>query len=253
MADILLINPAKRKGRKMARKKTRSAAQRRATAKLVAMNRRRSSPARRAPRRKARRRNPISIITARTPRRPARRTRNPLGRRSGRHRRRRNPISLGGVSARGIIGQVKDALIGAGGAVAVDAAYARLSPMLPATLQRMPGSVGAGDAVKALFTILAGKLLSRMTRGLSNRMAQGALTVQAHGIVSSMLPAGLLGYYSPARIVQGNNRVGPTRSGMNAYLRPGAKSPLLNAYMRPGVTPLLSGVTSMRERENQVR
>jgi hypothetical protein len=254
MAEILLINPAKRKGRNMARKKTRSAAQRRATAKLVAMNRRRSSPARRAPRRKARRRNPISIITARTPRRPARRRSNPLAsRRGGRHRRRRNPISLGGVSARGIIGQVKDALIGAGGAVAVDAAYARLSPMLPATLQRMPGSVGAGDAVKALFTILAGKLLSRMTRGLSNRMAQGALTVQAHGIVSSMLPAGLLGYYSPARIVQGNNRVGPTRSGMNAYLRPGAKSPLLNAYMRPGVTPLLSGVTSMRERENQVR
>jgi hypothetical protein len=253
MAKILLINPAQRKGRKMARKKTRSAAQRRATAKLVAMNRRRSSPARRAPRRKSRRgRNPITTLTSRVMRRrPARRVSNPLGRR--RVRRRRNPISLGGVSARGIIGQVKDALIGAGGAVAVDAAYARLSPMLPATLQRVPGSVGAGDAVKALFTILAGKLLSRMTRGLSNRMAQGALTVQAHGIVSSMLPAGLLGYYSPARIVQGNNRVGPIRAGMNAYLRPGAKSPLLNAYMRPGVTPLLSGVTSMRERENQVR
>jgi hypothetical protein len=255
MAEILLINPAKRKGRKMARKKTRSAAQRRATAKLVALNRRRSRPARRAPQRKARRRNPITTLTSRVVRRrPARRASNPLGRRGGRHRRRRNPImGLGGVSARGIIGQVRDALIGAGGAVAVDAAYARLSPMLPATLQRMPGSVGAGDAVKALFTILAGKLLSRMTRGLSNRMAQGALTVQAHGIVSSMLPAGLLGYYSPARIVQGNNRVGPNRAGMSAYLRPGAKSPLLNAYMRPGVTPLLSGVTSMRERENQVR
>jgi hypothetical protein len=253
MAEILLINPAKRKGRKMAaRKKTRSAAQRRATAKLVAMNRRRPMKRRMAAnRRRGRRSNPINIITARA-RRPARRMSNPLGRR-GHRRRRHNPISLGGVSARGILGQVKDALIGAGGAVVVDAAYARLSPMLPASLQRMPGSVGAGDAVKALFTILAGKLLSRMTRGMSNRLAQGALTVQAHGIVSAMLPPGLLGYYSPARIVQGSNRVGPTRGGMNAYLPPGTRSPLLNAYTRPGVTPLLSGVTSMRERENQVR
>lgn len=163
-------------------------------------------------------------------------------------RRRRNPIALG-VSARGIMGSIKDALIGAGGAVAVDALYGRIAPMLPASLQKGP-TVGAGDAVKALFTIVAGKALSRMTRGLSVKMAQGSLTVQAHGIVSSMLPAGVMGYYSPARITQGSNRVGPMRSGMNAYLPAGSKGPLLNAYMRGGVTPLLSGSDNARMREN---
>lgn len=233
----------------MARKKTRSAAQRRATAKLVSMNKARRSG------RKARRHNPISTIAARAAvrrtRRPARRTANPIGRTRRAVRRRRNPISLGGLSVKGIMSQVKDALIGAGGAVALDVAYARLNPMLPASLQRTPGMIGAGDAVKALVTIAAGKLLNRATRGLSGKMAQGALTVQAHGIVSAMLPAGMVGFYSPARIVQGTNRVGPMRSGngMQAYLPPGTKTPLLNAYMRSGSTPLLSGSSNARERE----
>ena len=253
MAEVLLINPTRRKGRKMA-KKSRTAAQRRATAKLVAMNRSRRGRA--APRRKsrksrkARRSNPVNTLVAR---RRMRRAANPVGaaRRGSRRvsRRRRNPVSLGGVTPKGIIAAVRDAAIGAGGAVAVDMLYARINPMLPATLQKTPGALGAGDGVKALLTIVLGKLLSRATRGMSVKAAQGALTVQAHGILTGLLPAGMLGYYSPARIVQGTQRVGPNRSSqsvLNAYVARGSGTPLLSAYVR-GRSPLLSG--NARERE----
>lgn len=247
MAEILLINPRKRKGRKVA-KKTRSAAQRRATAKMLAANR--SRRGRRSPAK--RRRNPISTLTARhavARRRPARRRANPVRRIA---RRRRNPISLGGLTPRSILGQVKDALIGAGGAVAIDVAYGKINPLLPASLQRVPGAIGAGDAVKALLTIAAGKLLSRATRGLSAKAALGALTVQAHGIVSSMLPASLLGYYSPARVVPGTQRVGPMQmNGLRMYTPAGGMTPTLNRYTRGGATQLLSG--GAREREGAVR
>jgi len=249
MPQMLLINPRTRT-RKMV-KKSRSAAQRRATAKLIASNRARKRrvnpvPIAANPKRRRARRNPISTIRSRA---AMRRRRNPM-RAVSRVTRRRNPISMGGVTLKGLLSQARDAAIGAGGAIAVDVAYARLNPMLPATLQKMPGVVGVGDAVKAALTVVAGKLLSRVTKGLSSKMAQGALTVQAHSIISSMLPAGMLGYYSPARIVQGSNRVGPTRAanGVSAYLPPGSKTPLLNAYMRRGTSPLLSGM-SARERE----
>jgi hypothetical protein len=55
-----------------------------------------------------------------------------------------------------------------------------------------------------------------------------------------------LGYASPAYIVQGTNRVGPIRQGMNAYVAPGA-TPLLSAYQRPGATALLNGKAAKRE------
>lgn len=220
MPEMLLINPRKRRA---ARKTTKS--------------RRRTSK---------RRRNPINTIRSRAvaPRRRA----NPIRYVKRRMtRRRRNPISLGG-SAKGFMTQLKDALIGAGGAVAVDMAYARIAPMLPASLQQTPGSVGAGDAVKAVLTVMLGKLLSKPTRGLSAKMAQGALTVQAHGIVTAMLPAGMrMGYYSPAQIAAMTNRVGPVRRGMNAYL-PAGQTQNLNAYTQPGRTQLLNGA-AVRMRE----
>lgn len=222
MAEMLLINPRKR---------------RRATSKK-----------RRASRR---RRNPIATLRSRVPARPARRRVNPIGRlRRAVGRRRRNPIALGGIG-RSLMSGVKDALIGAGGAVAVDMAYARIAPMLPASLQRTPGRVGAGDAVKALITVVLGKLLSKPTRGLSAKMAQGALTVQAHGIVSSMLPAGALGWYSPYPMINASQRVGPIRRGMSgvgAFTR--GPTALLSAYTG-GSSPLLSG--SARTREGAIR
>lgn len=221
-----------------------SAAQRRARAAFAARSRARRSTASR-PRRRARRRNPVTALAV-APRRIARRRRNPAP--VVRSRRRRNPLRLGSASS--YIGMVKEGLIGGAGAVAVDVAYGYIAPYLPASLQRTPGQVGVGDAVKAVVTVALGKLLSRATKGLSMTAAKGSLTVQAHGIIASFLPSTMtLGYYSPGMTVNANNRIGPNRRQvMGRYVQAGV-TPMLNRYAQPGVSPMLSTRTSVMQRE----
>jgi hypothetical protein len=156
-------------------------------------------------------------------------------------RRRSNPI--GGRFGLGMImRQVQDAAIQGAGAVAMDLLYGQVQRFLPATLQRNPGSIGLGDATKAVITVALGHFLSPLTRGMSRRAATGALTVQAHGLIAGLLPSGMtLGYAGPGRIVQGASRIGPNRGTVGRYVAPG-QTPLLNAYTQPGgVTPLLNG------------
>lgn len=239
MAEMLLLNPSARRRTRKSRKAP-SAAQRRARAAFASMARRRGrSPARR----RVRRANPISTLKTRTRANPA--------------RRRRNPIAFGGLGGigRAVMTSAQNAAIGAAGAVAVDVAYGQIAGMLPVTLRPVPGAVGAGNAIKAVATVVLGRLLSKITKGLSVKAAEGALTVQAHDMLMQLLPANLkamtmqgVGYYSPAMITQGTNRVGPMRGGMNAYMKPGV-TPLLNAYMRKGTSPLLSGSSNARARE----
>ena len=166
-------------------------------------------------------------------RRTARRA-NPIARMRRRTMRRRNPI--GGRMGTGMImAAIREAFVGGAGAVAVDLAMGQINRYLPASLKTVPGTVGAGDAVKALITVTLGHLLARPTRGLSRKMALGALTVQSANIMKSFVPGTMaMGYASPARIVRGTNTVGPN---MGAYTQ---GSPLLNAYTRSNVTPLLS-------------
>lgn len=234
MAEMLLLNPGKRR---KARKSTAA--------------KRRRNPIRMAnPVRRRRRKNPISFGGARRA----------IGRAARRvTRRRRNPIGLGGLKTSSILAAFKDALIGGAGAVAVDFAFAKVSPMLPASLQRTPGKVGAGDAVKALFTVVLGRLLSKPTRGMSMKMAAGSLTVQAHGIVKSMLPDSLglgefddgVGYYTPAQVVDGSAIIGPSM-GMyvNGYTEGGTL--LSDAGDDFGDGPLLSSAQA-REGVSQYR
>lgn len=245
MAELLLINPARplkgktMKKRKGAKRKWGSPAQRAALKKMLAANRRTGGGKRRAKR--------TSASAAR------RRMSNPVASYSRKRRaaRRRNPINLRGLSG-GMMGALKTALIGGAGSVAVDLAYAQVSRFLPAMLQRTPGSVGLGDAVKAVFTVAAGELLNKPTRGMSRRMAAGALTVQAATILRGFVPASLaLGYYSPAAIMQGSARVGPNqRANMGAYV-PGAP-PLLNAYST-GLPPMLNSGGGAQAREGITR
>lgn len=209
MAEMLLINPRKRPGRK-----TRTAAKRRTT--------------------KARRRNPVAPIIARK--------RNPVRAMKRRiMRRRRNPaMRLGGMS--GYMTAIREALMGGVGAVAFDLAHGQIKRFLPQALQVTPGKVGAGDAVRAIITVFVGHALNGVTRGFSKKAAMASLTVQAHGLLRSFIPAAVpLGYASPAMIAQGTNRVGPIRQGMNAYTKPGS-TPLLSAYTTG--SPLLSGARS---------
>lgn len=243
MAEILLLNP---KGRtKM--KKRRTAAQKRATAKLVAMNRARRKTGARKVRRvsSVKRRRAVSVTVAAN---PAPRRRRRSVRRSNPaavvRRRRRNPISLGGGKLGGLLAPMKEAAIQGAGAVAFDIGFGYVNSYLPASLQRTPGRVGLGDAVKAVITVVAGQALAKVTKGYSRKAAVGALTIQARDIVASMLPAQTaavagLGYAVPGRVINASARVNPNRTTMGAYV-PG-RPPLLNAYTQPGVSPMLNG------------
>ena len=211
MAEMLLINPRRRR-------KTR-----------------RANP---IAKRRVRRRNPLAAVARRRRRNPMPmvRRRNPIGLARRRVMRRRNPI--GGMGTGMLMAAIREAFVGGAGSIAVDLAMGQINKFLPATLQSNPmaSGIGAGDAVKAIITVTLGHLLARPTRGLSRKMAMGALTVQSANIMRKVLPLGSmpLGYASPARIVRGTNTVGPN---MGAYTQ---GSPLLNAYTRPNVTPLLS-------------
>ena len=213
MAEMLLINPRKRR--------THRASKRRVV-------HRRKNPVTAMVRRK---RNPLAAM---------RRRRNPMA--TMVRRRRRNPI--GGAMMTGYMSQIREAVMGSAGALAMDVVYGQINNFLPASLKTTPGAIGAGDAVKAVVTVALGGLLNKATRGFSAKAARASLTIQSYNIMKTFVPSSLpLGYASPALIAQGTNRVGPIRRGMNAYTN---GTPLLNAYTAPGKTPLLSGAR-MRE------
>jgi hypothetical protein len=208
MAEMLLINPRKRRATRKTARKT------------IAKSRHSM----------ARRKNPIAAIR--------RRRAHPMT-----AKRRRNPISMGGMAG-GYMTAIREALMGGAGAVAMEVVFGQVNKFLPATLQKTPGTIGAGDAVKAILTVFMGQALNGATRGFSKKAAQASLTVQAHDIIKTFVPATLpLGYYSPAMVSDGTNRVGPIRKGVNAYTS--GATPLLSAYQRPGgSTALLSGARS---------
>lgn len=208
---------------------------------LINPRRRRKTTAR-----KTRRRNPVARVMARPTRR-----RNPVAAMKKRVMRRRNPIGM----TSGMMKMIQDAFVGGAGSIAVDLAQGQLNKFLPATLKTTPGTVGLGDGVKAVMTVVLGRALNRTTRGLSMKMASGALTVQSAGIMKTLLGPMLgaqLGFYTPGMVTNMNNRVGPIRNaGMGAYT-PAGQTPLLSAYTRPGVTPLLNaarGPSNARQRE----
>ena len=227
MAEMLLINPRRRKARK-------TTAKRRV---------RRASTARR-------RRNPIAAVARRV---MYRRRRNPIGLMKRRvMRRRRNPIGMGRVGMGSVVSMVREGLMSGVGAVAFGVVHGQIQKFLPAALRVVPGKIGAGDAVKALITVVLGQALSGVTRGYSKKAAAASLTVQMHDLVKGFVPAALplggLGYASPAGISMGTNRVGPIRRGMNAYT---GGTPLLSAYTSGG-SQLLNGARS-REGVTAVR
>lgn len=220
MAEMLLINPRRRRRA--------AAGKRRATPRRV-----RRTTARR-------RRNPLPLMSTISAVR--RRRANPVRAKRRASRRRRNPIGMGRMGTNRIFTMLKDAAVGGAGALAVDFAMGQINSYLPLTMRKQPGQVGVYDAVKVGVTVALGHFLSKPTKGLSQKAAMGALTVQAYGLLKNMLPAeisGGLGYYSPVPVARGSGRVGPR--GIAAYTRGG--TPLLSAYTQ-GASPLLSGSRS---------
>ena len=224
MPQVLLVNPSDRpskrkaaatkvgkKGTAKMAKKPRTAAQKRATAKLVALNkarragrksvkrtsnperrRRSSSTSSRKTTRRVRRPNPVveTVMSNPSRKRRARRTTKRAASSAGktlRYRRRRNPI--GGDLKDFVNSQLIPSAIGGGGALLLDVALAVLP--IPATLKtgalapvvRIAGAVGVG--------MLAGAVTNRRT---ANQIAAGALTVTmyqiARGFLAKALPPG---------------------------------------------------------------
>lgn len=219
MPEILLVNPRKR--RKTRRKKTvakkrRSPAQKRATAKMIAANRRRKNPVVRK-RRKTRRkptRGKSAVARSRRRASPVRRRRR-VGRRKG------NPA----FTMRSLQNQLMEAGTGAVGALGLDVIQGYLP--IPANLKA--GLVGTG--VKALLAIGMGVVAQnfKVIRGrTANQMVNGALTVVLHDELKKQvatfapglqlgeyLDADGLGYYGsgyPAGVM--NDEYG----GMGSYL-----------------------------------
>ena len=189
MAEILLVNPRKRKSarrKKPVAKKRRSAAQKRATAKMIAANRRRGNPVKRKKRTTKRKRVTIRATPVRRRRRATVKRRRRVSRRIG------NPS----LNMRSIQNQLMEAGTGAVGALGLDVIQGYLP--IPANLKA--GLVGTG--VKALLAIGMGVVASKVkiVRGATaNKMVNGALTVVLHDElkkqVSNFAPGIQMGEY----------------------------------------------------------
>lgn len=205
----------------MATPKRRSAAQKRATAKLVAASKARAK-ARRVARRKPatgytvgnvpirrRRMNPIRRRRAA----PATRRSNPiLGSRRRSPVRRRNPIVRKGFFGKVLDRTVMPAVSAAGGALLLDTAWAYLP--LPANLKNGPLKHLVKGAGAVALGELAAMVVSRKT---ADNMAVGALTVVMHSAGRE-----LMGKYTPTVRMDGMGYMSPAvvANGMGYY--PGA-------------------------------
>lgn len=201
MSQLLLINPKakpslrkrKRKGVKSMAKKRRSAAQKAATRKLVALNKHRKhkgvkTVAKKSVRRK-RRKNPVTALVAVK----RHRSRSIARHAPRRHRRRSNPIAAK-LGMGGIVRSVTQAAIAAGGALSLDVIYGFLP--IPDSMKVGPmrhvikaaGAIGLG--------MLAGMVVKKET---ANALAAGALTVVAYNaareVISQVAPQIALGEY----------------------------------------------------------
>lgn len=217
----------------MARKtrKRRTPAQKAATRKLVAMNKRRGKPAkRRSPARaatpaKRRRRNPIAA--------PAKRRRAYSASAPAVRRRRRNPIK-----ARGIMNtMITPAITAAGGALALDIAWA-YAP-IPENLKvgNLKHVAKAAGAVG--MAMLAGQVVKQKT---AEAMGVGALTVVFHDalkeIINTNMPAlkmDGMGYYNAGQPA-GTLDYSTGNNDMAYYAAPGNNNNAMGYYAGGGNT-----------------
>ncbi len=207
MQTLAVYGNPRRRARKSG--KRRSAAQRAATARMLAANRsaRGSAPKRRRAKRRT------SVVSA-APRRSVRR----VSRRSVRRSARRMGSSL---RSSGIVGMLKSGLVGGAGAIGVDVAMGYVAPMLPASMQTpvdpATGGINYGYVgVKAAIAIAVGHFGRRISPEYAPQAANGALTVLAYQLLRPMVPAsvtlGRVGNINPAPTMR------PRLSGMNAYV-----------------------------------
>lgn len=177
MAEVLLVNPRRRR-----RRKTRARRRRSTTAR-----RRRRTVSRAAPRRRRRRSRARAVIRSNPRRRRSRRSIT----RSFR-RRRRNPSFRGGLSSvkNSVMPTLKAGFTGALGALGLDLLWGYGKTYLPASIA---GSAIAQYAAKLAGAILVGvaanKLPLPFISGKGREMAVGAATVVLHDALKAQLQA----------------------------------------------------------------
>ena len=214
MANLLLVNPKRRR-------KSKARRVRRMTAKQAMYFAPKRNPKRR--RHHARRSNPHR--------------RRHHARRSNPHRRhhyRRNP-SFAGLKS-GIMPTVVDGAWGAGGALAADLAYGFGSPYLPASIVSTPGTP-IYFLLKAVLALGVGLGGNMVFKGKGRQLGVGAMTVAIHDFAKasllSMMPTLPLGAYL---------QVAPTVSGMGRIGRMGY------APGEPGLyDPRMRGTDALRQ------
>ncbi len=246
MPQVFMVNPAKRKRRAGARRKSSrkaSPAQRAARARFAAMARARSSAPKR---RRSIKRNPAPALAGH--RRRVRRI-------SGVRRVRRNPSGGGSLSLNGILRQAKadvvDAAIGAAGAVGVDMLMGQAIKYLPDSAISRYTAEGKINFMyylaKAGIAVGAGVVGAKFTSGSTRRYVaqgvKGSFTVMAYELARASLPADMiaLGYYQPQAISAAGQQ--PTgRSRAMGFYPQGVN----NVSMMPR-RPALSRPTSMAQ------
>lgn len=205
MATLMLVNPSKRKtrGKKKMATKRRTAAQKRATKRLVAFNKARRKPAKRKAPAK---RKSITRVSAKTKRKPTKRL--VSRRRRNTHKgyfpnpRKRMASRKKNMVANIIDKQLKPAAIQASGALMLDVGYGYLGSYIPDMLNT--GMIK--HATKGVVAIALGFIASNFIKGsTANELAKGAMTVTMHDAMKEALntyaPMVPLGYYNASPVM----------------------------------------------------
>jgi hypothetical protein len=249
-AEILLINPITKRGKKMAkakRKKPRTAAQKAATKKMLAANKRKAPKRRKASKVAKKRRAKKSVSKPATRKVTALRSTSrgkPLTARGksrmAKNRKRKikgyfpNPIklpALGGIGTT-VNDTVMPAFVGATGAIALDIVWGKVAPMLPAQMKDGNVKYLAKGLGAIALTFAAGKVMSRQKAQVAG---VGMLTVIIHefakATITKQYPALMLGEYVGAAPVYLTNDSGdfPTMSGYDADM--GEYVPAVGEYV----------------------
>lgn len=202
--------------------------------------RRRKNPRRRHARRRS---NPHRRHRARHNPHRRHRRRNPSYRR--RHHRHRNP-SFSVSSIKGMVKPVlMEGLVGAAGAIMLDAAWGYINPKLPATISASPY---LQFAVKCLVAIGVGTLGGKLLKGKARDLAVGGVTVASHDMLKSVLQSSM-----PTVFGSGGSLALSGYGHMGAYLSGSAPVVGTATFPRAPAVPstqfgaYLSGATGMTD------
>jgi len=197
MSTLFMVNPRSKRRRGKSRKH-RSAAQRAATARLVALNKGfRRNPRRKSRKASRRKQRGFAVMSA------------PRVHRLRRRARRAFESMRSHFAGGGIVGSASSLLkagaIGGAGAVAVDVGMSYVRSYLPSSMTSPVNADGSANfgyfGAKAALAIALGVYGRRIPKlgAFAGRMAEGALTVMAYQLMRPMVPANMLGaYMNPA-------------------------------------------------------